>query len=132
MQMSKELLFSIYEKVLNKGKLDNEFIEYLEEIFPNKSDKILEVVNRGIIKNIYKPSNRIVWTVMGRDQEHIILPKLFCSCKSFYKEVIINRTKKSCKHIIAQIISEALNNFEELELEDSEFKNRVKDLTSKL
>ena len=130
--MSKELLFSIYEKVLNKGKLDNEFIEYLEEIFPNKSDKILEVVNRGIIKNIYKPSNRIVWTVMGRDQEHIILPKLFCSCKSFYKEVIINRTKKSCKHIIAQIISEALNNFEELELEDSEFKNRVKDLTSKL
>lgn len=132
MQMSKELLFSIYEKVLNKGKLDNEFIEYLEEIFPNKSDKILEVVNRGIIKNIYKPSNRIVWTVMGRDQEHIILPKLFCSCKSFYKEVIINRTKKSCKHIIAQIISEALNNFEELELEDSEFKNRIKDLTSKL
>ena len=132
MQMSKELLFSIYEKVLNKGKLDNEFIEYLEEIFPNKSDKILEVVNRGIIKNIYKPSNRIVWTVMGRDQEHIILPKLFCSCKSFYKEVIINRTKKSCKHIIAQIISEALNNFEELELGDSEFKNRIKDLTSKL
>ena len=132
MQMSKELLFSIYEKVLNKGKLDNEFIEYLEEIFPNKSDKILEVVNRGIIKNIYKPSNRIVWTVMGRDQEHIILPKLFCSCKSFYKEVIINRTKKYCKHIIAQIISEALNNFEELELEDSEFKNRIKDMTSKL
>jgi len=132
MQMSKELLFSIYEKVLNKGKLDNEFIEFLEELFPNKSDKILEVVNRGIIKNIYKPSNRIVWTVMGRDQEHIIFPKLYCSCKSFYKEVVINRTKKSCKHIIAQIISEALNNFKELELEDSEFKNRVKDLQSKL
>ncbi|TFG28488.1 MAG: hypothetical protein EU532_05175 [Promethearchaeota archaeon] len=129
--MSKELLFSIYEKIKKKGKVDKDFIEFLEELIPNKSDKIIEVLNRGITKFIYKPSDRIVWTVMGREKEHIILPRLYCSCKSFYKEVVINGKKKSCKHMIAQIISEALHNYQVVELEDIEFKNRIKDLQSK-
>jgi len=131
MVRSKELLFSIYELVKTKGKIDNEFIEFLENLFPNRSERILEVVNRGITKYIYKPSNRIVWSVMGHEEEHLIYPKLYCSCKSFYKEVVINGSKEFCKHIIAQVISEALNKFHEVELEDIEFKNRINDLQSK-
>jgi len=131
MHMSKELLFSIYESIKKKSKIDNEYIEFLEKLFPNRSEKILEVVNRGITRYVYKPSNRIIWTVMGQEEEHLIYPKLYCSCKSFYKEVVINRSKKSCKHIIAQVISEALNKYHEVELEDIEFKNRINDLQLK-
>lgn len=132
--MSKELLLSIYEKAKNKEKLDSEFINFLEDLIPNRSEKILDVLNREIIKNIYKPSNRIIWTVVGRegDQEHLIFPKLYCSCKSFYKEVVINKSKEFCKHLIAQIICKALNNYKIVELNDRDFNKRIKEMRSKL
>jgi predicted nucleic acid-binding Zn finger protein len=129
--MSKDLLFLIYDKLQKKKVIDDDFIEYIEKLFPTKSITILEVVNRGMAKYIYKPSHRIVWTVMGREKEHLIYPKLYCSCIDFYKEVVLNRNKQYCKHIIAQVICETLKNYREIELDDVEFKNRIKDLNLK-
>ncbi len=126
--MSKELLLKIFEKVKQKQLIDEEFISFLELIFPDKTSDVMETLKRGITKYIYKPSNRVVWTAMGRNQEHLIYPKLFCSCQDYYKSVVINRTREFCKHIIAQVISEALQNFKETTLEDKKFKELVSEL----
>jgi predicted nucleic acid-binding Zn finger protein len=132
--MSKDLLFLISDKLEKKKDIDKEFIDYLEELFPNKSNTILEVVNRDIAKYIYKPSNRIVWTVMSAQKSkkpYLIYPKLYCSCIDFYKEVVLNSNKQFCKHIIAQVICEVLKKYREVELKDIDFKNSVKDLKLK-
>ncbi|MFX1316946.1 MAG: hypothetical protein ACFE9T_13880 [Promethearchaeota archaeon] len=126
--MSKDLLLAIFKMAKKKRILDKELIEFLENVFPGRSSNVIEVLKRGITKIIYKPSNRIVWTAMGENQEHLIYPNLFCSCQDFYKSVIIKRERFVCKHLIAQIISEALNNYQIKELEDNEFSNLIKDL----
>ena len=130
--MAKDLLLKIFEKVRQKQVIDDDFISFLELIFPDKSSDVMETLKKGITKYIYKPSNRVVWTAMGRNQEHLIHPKLFCSCQDYYKNVVVNRKREFCKHIIAQIISEALHNFKETVLDDNKFKELVSDLKLKI
>ena len=65
---------------------------------------------------------------MGENNEYLIYPKIYCGCIDFYKNVIINRIRDFCKHIIAQIICEALNNYKEKKLEDNIFRDFINDL----
>ncbi len=130
--MSKDLLLKIFEKAKKKQLIDEDFISFLELIFPDKSSDVLETLKRGVTKYTYKPSNRVIWTAMGRNQEHLIYPKLFCSCQDYYKNVVVNRIRDFCKHIIAQVISEAIHNFKETTLDDKDFKELVAGLKLKI
>ncbi len=126
--MSKEVLFQVYKLAKTKQLIDNELISFLEIIFPDKSVDVIDSIKSGIIKYIYYPSNRVVWAAKGENQEHLIYPKLYCSCQDFYKNVVIKKKRKFCKHILAQVISEALGKFETISLEDGKFKEFVKEL----
>jgi len=130
--MSKDLLFEVFSEAKKKQIIDEQFISFLETIFPDKSTKVIEVLKRGIKKYIYNPSNRIVWVAQGENQEHLIYPKLYCSCQDFYKNVVVKKKRKFCKHILAQIISEALNEFTAVTLDDHQFKELVRDLKLKI
>jgi predicted nucleic acid-binding Zn finger protein len=130
--MSEDLLLRVFKKVKQSQLIDEDFISFLELIFPDKSSDVMETLKRGITKYIYKPSNRVVWTAMGRNQEHLIYPKLFCSCQDYYKNVVVNRNREFCKHIVAQIISEALQNYKETTLDDKEFKELISELKLKV
>ncbi len=121
MQSSKDLLSEIYSKIKNKGLIDEDFVNFIESIFPDKSPNILKVIKRGITKYIFKPSDKIVWTAMGQNNEYLIYPKVYCGCIDFYKNVVIKRIRGFCKHIIAQVICEALNNYQVNIIEDDKF-----------
>jgi len=128
MQSSKDLLSEIYSKIKNKGLIDEDFINYIESIFPDKSPNILKVIKRGITKYTFKPSGKIVWTAMGQNNEYLIYPKVYCGCIDFYKNVVIKRVRGFCKHIIAQVICEALNNYQISIIEDDKFANFMEHL----
>ncbi|MFX1455385.1 MAG: hypothetical protein ACFFDB_08415 [Promethearchaeota archaeon] len=130
--MSEDILLKIFTKAKQKHPLDESFINFLDRVFPDKSSDVMETLKRGITKYKYKPSNRIVWSAMGANQEHLIYPKLYCSCQDFYKNVVVNRTRDLCKHLVAQVISEALNNFKETTLPDEKFKEFVSELKLKI
>ena len=130
--MSKDLYTEVFIKAKKKEIIDEEFISFLDEIFPGRSTNVIYVLKRGIIKYIYTPSNRTVWAAKGENQEHLIYPKLYCSCQDFYKNVVIKRNHNFCKHILAQIISEALNKFEIMNVEDSKFIELLGDLKLKI
>ena len=132
MQPSKNLLVDLFEKIKEKKIIEKELVqELLEEMYPGKSPMIFEVIERGIVKNIYKPSNRVIWTVIDKEKktEYVIYPKLFCSCYNFYNNVVRKRKGNICKHLLAQLICEAQNNYKTVELEDNEFFNRINDLS---
>jgi len=129
--MSKDLLFDVYSRAKNKNVIDEDLINFIDSIFPNKVDKVLEVIEKGITKYNYKPSNRVIWVALGEASEHMIYPKLYCSCQDFYKNVVIKKKRPFCKHLIAQAISEGLNDFNELDLEDEDFNTLIEDLNLK-
>jgi len=128
MQSSKDLLSEIYSKIKNKGLIDEDFVNFIESIFPDKSPNILKVIKRGITKYTFKPSGKIVWTAMGQNNEYLIYPKVYCGCIDFYKNVVIKRVRGFCKHIIAQVICEALDNYQISIIEDDKFANFMEHL----
>ena len=128
MQSSKDLLSEIYSKIKNKGLIDEDFVNFIESIFPDKSPNILKVIKRGITKYTFKPSGKIVWTAMGQNDEYLIYPKVYCGCIDFYKNVVIKRIRGFCKHIIAQVICEALDNYQISIIEDDKFANFMEHL----
>jgi predicted nucleic acid-binding Zn finger protein len=130
--MSKDLLIKVFEKANQKQIIDEEIISFLEEIFPDKSSNVFESMKRGVTKYISTPSNRVIWTVMGEKTEHLVYPKLFCSCQDFYKSVVILRKREFCKHILAQIIVEAFGTFKEKVLKDSKVKELLNHLKLEL
>lgn len=128
MQSSKDLLSEIYSKIKDKGLIDEDFVTFIESIFPDKSPNILKVIKRGITKYTFKPSGKIIWTAMGQNNEYLIYPKVYCGCIDFYKNVVIKRVRGFCKHIIAQVICKALDNYQISIIEDDKFANFMEHL----
>ncbi len=132
--MSKDLLSNIFQEVKEKGVIDDEFIKSLDSLFSDKSASVLDVVQRGFTKTTFTPSQKVVWGVRAKkppEEEYFIYPKIYCSCQDFYKGVVLERKRDFCKHILAQVICEALNSFEEEELDDTKFKDRIEELKQK-
>lgn len=123
--MSKDLIFKLISILKDKSKIDDEIINYLNSIFSENAERVLETIKRGIIK--YRIEDRVIWTAMGENSEHIIYPKIYCSCQDFYLNVVIERKRDYCKHILAQIICDVLNNYAEKDLSYDDFKILFKD-----
>ncbi len=129
--MSKDLLFDISLMAKKKGAIDEELLNFIEMVFPDKVDKVLKVIKRGITKYSFNPSRRVVWIALGENDEYLLYPKLYCSCQDFYKAVVIQRRRSFCKHLLAQVICEFLPDFKESELEDDKFNDFIDDLDLK-
>ncbi len=129
--MSKDLLFDISLMAKKKGVIDEELLNFIATVFPDKVDKVLKVIKRGITKYTFNPSRRVVWIALGENDEYLLYPKLYCSCQDFYKSVVIQRRRSFCKHLLAQVICEYLPDFKESELEDNGFNEFIEDLDLK-
>ena len=64
------------------------------------------LVKDGRVKKyIFKPSGRVVWIVVGKRRDYIVMPSAdFCSCEDFYFQF---NKGHLCYHIIAQKLAEA-------------------------
>ncbi|MFO8019466.1 MAG: hypothetical protein R6U96_12620 [Promethearchaeia archaeon] len=130
MKHKKKLLSQIYQYTKREKRIDDKLIEFLEESCDTSFKKVLSIIKNGITKYIYSPSRRAVWIAIGETNQYLIYPKIYCSCVDFYKNVVIKRKRECCKHLIAQTICEALNDFQTVHFEDLEFANFLDDIKS--
>jgi len=73
---------------------------------------------RRVKKYLFKPSGRVVWIVVGRERDYLVMPAAdFCSCDDFYFRVM-DKQIHLCYHLIAQKIAEALSWHDVFEEED--------------
>lgn len=128
MQESKDLLFQLESIIRNKGMINFDVINFLNYNFSGKSERVLEVIRRGIIKKVAKSTGRILWMAKGKESNHLIYPKLYCSCQDFYKNVVIKKKKPFCKHILAQVIVEILNDYQTECCEEKELDYIIEEL----
>ena len=97
-----------------------------------KSKKIKSVITEKRIKlHYFLPSNRKIWTVVGKEKEHWLAPDLkFCSCAGFYFGMLKN--KKPCYHIDSLQIAKKEELYEEIEFSDDEFESFMSGLINDL
>ena len=110
----------IEEKKLSQENLTQSDIDYFKKKYGKKFVRALRVVEeKKVEKYNFKPSDSITWIVKGRTRQYMVIPKTYCTCRSFYQEVVIARESTMCYHLLAQQIAEIRNQFVSVDSTDT-------------
>jgi len=92
-----------------EGKLTGRNLTELYEIFGQRFTRAFEALKENRVKKyVFKPSGRVVWIVVGRERDYLLMPEAeFCTCDDFYFRVL-DKKVHLCYHLIAQKIARAL------------------------
>lgn len=104
-----DILNKICRTAKQDGKLNGKNLTELYDLFGQRFTKALEALKENRIKKYnFKPSNRTVWIVIGKERDYLLMPEAeFCTCDDFYFRVL-DRKVHLCYHLIAQKIARNL------------------------
>jgi predicted nucleic acid-binding Zn finger protein len=113
------MLKQVCEDAAAEKRIRDSDLNTLSTAFGHRFEKALEAVkDKRVKKYAFKPSNRVVWIVVGKERDYLIMPAAdFCTCDDFYFRVM-DRQIHLCYHLIAQKIAEATGNYASYEEED--------------
>jgi predicted nucleic acid-binding Zn finger protein len=122
------LLEDICRKVEAEHQVKDAYVTKLSAAFGPRFTRAWEALKEKRIKKyVFKPSERIVWIVVGKQRDYIIMPTAeFCSCHDFYFRVMDGEARL-CYHLIAQKMAEALGWYDVFEEEDDLFDSLMKE-----
>jgi len=95
-------------------------------------DRVEVLVSEKRVKlHIFEPSQRKIWTVVGKDEEYWIDPiASYCSCPGFYFGQL--NGKISCYHLDSASLAQKENKVEKIIFSDDEFTDFLLGLISNL
>ncbi len=106
---------------LAKENLTQDDIEYFKNKYGKKFVKALRTVEeRKVTRYKFSPSESVTWVVKGRSRQYLVIPELYCTCRSFYQEAVISRETTMCYHLLAQRIAEIREEYEACSSTDKE------------
>ncbi len=122
------ILRNICKKAKKEGKLTGKNLTNLYEVFGQRFIKAFEALKENRVKKyVFKPSGRIVWIVVGKERDYLLMPEAeFCSCDDFYFRVL-DREVHLCYHLIAQKIANILKWYDALEERDKLYDSLMKE-----
>ena len=97
------------------------------------SNRIDSIVSEKRVKlHVFEPSQRKIWTVVGKGKEYWIDPDSnYCSCPGFYFSKLDGK-KSGCYHLDSVKIARIENKIEKIDFSDEEFSNFLLGLLSDL
>lgn len=108
------------EKKLSRENLTQSDIDYFRNKYGKKFIRALRVVEENKVEKYqFEPSDTITWIVKGRARQYLVIPKVYCTCRSFYQEVVISRESSMCYHLLAQQIAELRDQYELVDSTDT-------------
>jgi len=110
------------DEIRSKGQLSEKTRAKLLKQFSKRFENAMNLVDKNRVKKyMFRPSNRVIWTVLGRKGEYQVIPETnFCNCDDYYFRVI-DRKKTLCYHIIAQRFAEAFGKYTVKKLPDKAY-----------
>ena len=95
-------------------------------------DRIQSLVSEKRVKlHIFEPTQRKIWTVVGKGEEHWIDPDSnYCSCPGYYFGKL--NGKMTCYHLESAQLARNENKVEEIIFSDDEFADFLRGLISDL
>ena len=95
-------------------------------------DRVQSLVSEKRVKlHTFEPTQRKIWTVVGKGEEHWIDPNSnYCSCPGFYFGKL--NGKITCYHLESAQLARTENKVEEIIFSDDEFSDFLRGLISDL
>ncbi len=117
-----DTLNAICKVAKGEGKLTGRNLTELYDVFGQRFSRAFEALRENRVKKyVFKPSGRVVWIVVGRERDYLLMPEAeFCTCDDFYFRVL-DRKVHLCYHLIAQKVARVLDWFEPVEEHDELF-----------
>ena len=114
-----------------KEEFASRFARYSRNL--GQFNRAIDTVLNGSVKmQVFSPSGRVIYTVVGRSGEEFIDPfKPFCSCKNFFFGVLGGRDQ-TCYHLLSYEIAKESGMFDRICLHDEEFESFTKFLAHDL
>jgi predicted nucleic acid-binding Zn finger protein len=114
-----DTLNAICKTAKQEGKLSGKNLTHLYDLFGQRFTKALEALKENRVKKYtFRPSNRTVWIVVGRERDYLIMAEAeFCNCDDFYFRVL-DKKVHLCYHLIAQKIASNLGWFDSINESD--------------
>ena len=121
-----EVLQNICKEIEAEKKMTDAHITQLSTAFGSRFVRAQEAVRDDRIKKyLFKPSGRIVWIVVGKERDYLVMPAAeFCSCDDFYFKFDQGHL---CYHIIAQKLADSTGQFDLIEDDDSFYEILIKE-----
>jgi predicted nucleic acid-binding Zn finger protein len=121
-----KMLETVCKEVRADGRIMKVHRDKLSSIFGQRLEKALEALgDRRVKKYVFQPSGRIVWIVVGKEREYLVMPAAeYCTCDDFYFQF---HQGHLCYHIIAQKLAEATSEFDLIEDDDQLFDILIKE-----
>jgi len=95
-------------------------------------DRVQSLISEKRVKlHVFEPSQRKIWTVVGKGEEHWIDPDSnYCSCPGFYFGKLNGKT--ICYHLESAQLARNENQVEKIVFSDDEFPDFLSGLISDL
>jgi len=121
-QLENKLMEEAYAELKSQREISAELKEALKKIFGERFTNGWKLANsKNVRRYEFKPSGRVVWVVQGRKSEYQVMSDIpFCYCDDYYFRVM-DKKRGLCYHIIAQRVAEALNKFQKISRNDSQY-----------
>ncbi|MCF2139017.1 MAG: hypothetical protein K9W44_03060 [Candidatus Lokiarchaeota archaeon] len=121
---------NLFDELKNEGKLTGSLVVKFQKTYGKLFFRSLELLQNGAVsihKNIFLPSNLVIWAVQGKSGYYLLYPGIFCQCHNFLLDYIYRKQKFGfCKHLFAQKMAESLNIFKIHEHSDKDYQNWMK------
>lgn len=123
MKKSTDLTMQMLEEFCREAKEKSQGtrkdLTSLSKTFGPRFAKAWQTVKEERVKKyVFRPSQRIVWIVVGKQREYLVLSAAsFCNCDDFYFRVM-DQEVQLCYHLIAQKMAEALKKYDKIEAVD--------------
>ena len=89
------------------------------------------VSSNGVKLHLFEPSNRKIWTVVGKENEHWLDLNLeYCSCEDYYYNAM--EKGRHCYHLNAIKAAMEQDKVEVIKFQDSEFESFISALVQDL
>lgn len=114
------VLENVCGKVRAERRILKAHLSKLQGTFGRRLEKAMEALkDRRIKKYIFQPSGRIIWIVVGRTRDYLVMPSInYCSCADFYYQFDHGHI---CYHIVAQRLADATEQFDLFQEDDRFF-----------
>ena len=121
-----EVFPDIISHLQKDSKLSISDIKKLEELFGERVQKALELIGESRVKKyIFSPSGIVRWVVSGQEKEYLVIERTFCSCRDFLFTALLRREVPSCYHLLAREIAEQIEKYEEIILDDEQYRIKM-------
>ncbi len=113
------MLKRICKLAASEKKISGCSLGQLTAAFGERFERAKDAIrSKRVKKYTFKPSGRVVWIVVGKQRDYLIMPAAsFCTCNDFYFRVMDEQIHL-CYHVLAQKVAEALETHDSYEEDD--------------